>query len=417
MTRSSIARAFAIALTLAFASGTKTRANASHARVFEYARRVARAQCAQTCAFASMSRASKRARTFAAVTSSAWAYGAKSTLMVAVVVWTFVRVSETARVASASRRRFVAFASVVGLFVVVDVAEKYVGVRSGYLNSTSFNAYKAFRYDVLRLWSYGLDAIDADERGRERRPESVCKVLRYVLYPPLRTSGPLVRFREFERHRDRRWGRVLTSCAEIADSAMWFALMSLACGTYYAADSVTFVNDSVFNAVAYAWTHTTAIWASSAIVFTIPHALALLEGQIATPDVTLDWRKSATSFSHFWRTFHASLNEAFVAYIYEPLGSTPFALLAVMAFSLLFHGFSLAWTTFFAVNFVGLAVERAFKAFRTENIVCTAAYQTALFMLFTFCSTPIIITPAYVGVNFALFLYCHAQDRHPQSGT
>jgi D-alanyl-lipoteichoic acid acyltransferase DltB (MBOAT superfamily) len=308
------------------------------------------------------------------------------------------------------KRRAFAFAFACVAFVAIDALERHawgaVFTATGRLNATTFNAYKAARYDALRLWSYCAEAED---------DASMLKVLRYVFYPPLRVSGPLLRFREFERHRNRSAWRVVASVVEIIDACAWLAMFRLASATYYGAYDAATINASALHAVLFAWTHTTVIWMSSFVVFTVPHALALMDGQVATRDVTLDWRAAGTSFSHFWRTFHASLNEAFVAYIYDPLGSGVLATCAVMAFSLLFHGFQLAWVKFFAINTAGLLFERALKSYRTSRVILTAAYQTILFMLFTFCTMPIAITPAYFAINFLLFWYFHRRHAETQA--
>jgi len=372
-------------------------------RVEEYARRVMGWQISRAvaCAVLTWARARAWVRTTFAVACAVEAYGVWGT---ACVVWAAWAARAWARAAGEARRqrRAGAFAGVCVAFIVIDALERRRAWRaSGRLNATTFNVFKAARYDALRLWSYGLEGAG---------DESMFKVLRYVFYPPLRVSGPLLRFREFERHRNRSMWRLVTSCVEIVDACAWLAMSRLASGSYYGAYDIDTINSSALHAVLFAWTHTTMIWMSSMVVFTIPHALALIEGQVSTRDVALDWRSAGTSFSHFWRTFHASLNEAFVAYIYDPLGASTCAMFAVMAFSFLFHGFDVAWVKFFAINAAGLAFERALKSYHTSRVVPTAAYQTALFMLFTRCTMPIAITPAFCAINFLLFWYFHRRD-------
>lgn len=395
--------------TVACADGAREDAG-GEGRVEEYARRVLGWQMARGVACAVLARARARAwvRTGFAVMCAVEAYGVWGTACVVWAAWG-ARAWARATYGEARRRsrRAGAFAGVCVGFIVIDALERrrtYAWMflsASGRLNVTTFNVFKAARYDALRLWSYVLEGAG---------DESMFKVLRYVFYPPLRVSGPLLRFREFERHRNRSMWRVVTSCVEIVDACAWLAMSRLARRSYYGAYDIDTINSSALHAVLFAWTHTTMIWMSSMVVFTIPHALALIEGQVSTRDVALDWRSAGTSFSHFWRTFHASLNDAFVAYIYDPLGGSTFAMFAVMAFSFLFHGFDIAWVKFFAINAAGLAFERALKSYHTSRVVPTAAYQTALFMLFTRCTMPITITPAFCAINFLLFCYFHQHD-------
>jgi D-alanyl-lipoteichoic acid acyltransferase DltB (MBOAT superfamily) len=297
--------------------------------------------------------------------------------------------------------------AVVAAYLVVDELESDPGrfLRSGTMNATTFNACRAARYDLLRVMCFGIEAVE------ELATPDAGSFVRYVLYPPLRQKGPFCFYKEFERHRcDHNRRRFAYAALEIVDAMVWYVLLDFAHRTYY--DPFADVaRASLFEKIAHAWTHTTAMWAGPTLIFNLSHALAVVDGQVVIRDVSVHWLQSGTSFGMFWRKFHCSLHEAFVRLLYRPLGSSLLSVVVVMAFSLLFHGLkSKAWFVFFGANTAGVVFERCFQRFQSSDRVAVTLYQTALFMLFTRCTTNIPIDVKYFAANFALFWWMRRAD-------
>ena len=374
-----------------------------HARVFEYVEGGPLAwEAVSTAAYVGAGRRGRRAATAMAIAVAMMAHGARWTIGVLAFVCAFYAFAVAVRAApfSARRKRTYVWVACVLAYLVLDELESEPGdvARVGIMNATTFNCYRACRFDLLRVMCFGVECVE------ESATPDLGKFVRYVLYPPLRAKGPFCFYREFERHRcdhDRR--RWLYAALETVDSLTWYALLEFAHRTYY--DPFADVADaSLFEKISHAWTHTTAIWAGPTLIFNLSHALAVIDGQVVIRDVSVDWLKSGTSFGTFWRKFHCSLHEAFVRLLYRPLGSSVISVVVVMAFSLLFHGLkSKAWFVFFGANTAGVVFERCCHRLRSSDRTAAALYQTALFVLFTKCTTNISIDARYVVANFVLF--------------
>lgn len=371
------------------ARGRAERTHGTHRRCFEFVEVVAPVTVISSLFYAVSKRMSKRLATVTCIVVGFATHGVWCTIGLVAVVTAFALSCEVARSAtySVKRKRAYVFVVSVILFIVIDELERSATsptVATGIMRTT-FNAYRAFRYDVLRMLSYGIDVVEGVAAP------SLGVALRYVMYPPLRQCGPIVFYREFERHTcagdKRRFGYALR---ELADCFAWYAMLDYATRTYYS--SMMAPDDGLFTNMVHAWTHTTAIWASPTIIFNFNHALAVFDGQVSPRDVSVPWTSSGTSFTNFWRTFHTSLHELYVHYIHRPFGSNTLSVVIVMGFSLLFHGIrDTAWWVFFIVNCVGVVIERTFTdrypaAFEGFSPISMAMYQAFLFAIFTACS-------------------------------
>lgn len=331
----------------------------------------------------------------------------------------FARLVRAAREApfSMARKRAAVFLVVVGTFVVIDAAERtrggtFLGGYDGMLSAGTFTRWRAARYDVLRWLSFGIDCVEDAET-----PCSIGRCLRYVFYPPCRQVGPVVMYRDFKRPGvARTWAGKAYAMRELLDVLAWHSMMRTAYVTFYhPLNPPMYPNrdDGLFNAVVFTWTHATALWAQSVIVFNSAHALCVLEGSSdAIRDVSQFWTTSATSFTHFWRHFHVSLHEYFVVYVHRPTRGTWASVTFAFAFSILFHGASSAqWRGFFAVQTFGVLAERAcrrrFDAFgdSTRQFVLRIAYQTVLMCLFTAGAVPTVRLDARVFVAHFVALF------------
>jgi len=320
---------------------------------------------------------------------------------------------------SIARKRAAVFLVVVVTFVAIDAAERMrggaaLGGYDGTLSAGTFTRWRAARYDALRLLSFGIDCVEDAET-----PCSIGQCLRYVFYPPCRQVGPVVMYRDFKRRRSgvaRTWAGKAYAIRELLDVLAWHSMMRTAYVTFYhPLNPPMYPNrdDGVFDAVVFTWTHATALWAQSAIVFNSAHALCVLEGSSdAIRDVSQFWTTSATSFTHFWRHFHVSLHEYFLVYVHRPTRGTWASVTFAFAFSILFHGASSAqWRGFFTAQTFGVLVERAFRrrfdAFSdsTRQFVLRVAYQTVLMSLFTAGAVPTVRLDARVFVAHFVSLF------------
>ena len=332
----------------------------------------------------------------------------------------FARLVQATREApfSIARKRAAVFLVVIVTFVVIDAAErtKCFGGCNGVLSAGTFTPFRAARYDALRLLSFGIDCVDDAEDAET--PCSIGRCLRYVFYPPCQQVGPVVMYRDFKRRSGvaRTWAGKAYAMCELLDVLAWHSMMRTAYVTFYhPLNPPMYPNrdDGLFNAVVFTWTHATALWAQSVIVFNSAHALCVLEGSSdAIRDVSQFWTTSATSFTHFWRHFHVSLHEYFVVYVHRPTRGTWASVTFAFAFSILFHGASSAqWRGFFAVQTFGVLAERAcrrrFDAFgdSTRQFVLRIAYQTVLMCLFTAGAVPTVRLDARVFVAHFVALF------------
>jgi D-alanyl-lipoteichoic acid acyltransferase DltB (MBOAT superfamily) len=336
-----------------------------------------------------------------------------------------------------ARKRVYVVTAVVCAYVLVEALERRR--EEGSWNGTTFDGYRAARYDVVRALSYGVDVVEdgVDENSedgegihREIGDTSFARCVRYIFYPPLRQVGPVVFYRDFERRRcDDDFERFSYAAREIIDSFAWFALISYAGATFYDPSHPPLYpsHASVFEAVAYAWTRATVIWAAPTIIFNLAHSTAVVDGQIVPRDVSLTWPSSATSFTRFWRNFHVSLHHFYVFYVHRRFGPTAASACACMAMSLLFHGIrEPAWWMFFIVNTVGVVFERNFRRFAALAWTCQidhplthaacAAYQCALFTLFVGVAAPSIRQDStFIGINFCVMAFL--RRRRGNTGT
>ena len=310
---------------------------------------------------------------------------------------------------SLGRRRAMVFVAGVVAFLVVDEIERNWSLdpTDGILNATTFNAHRALRYDVLRLISFGMDCVE------DAATPTLGRAVRYVLYPPTRQVGPFLFYRQFERRRCRGRERFAYVARELVDCFAWYLMLDAATRTFYSPTRGPTTDDLVSRLV-YAWTHATALWAGPTVVFNLSHALAVLEGETPSRDVSFPWTRAATSFHSFWRHFHVSLHEHYVRYVHHNLGANLGSIVVVMAFSLLFHGLKQReWWIFFALNTAGVCFERvARRALPTvdPHPLASAAYQTALFALFSKYASGVRVDAPFIAVNLLIFCRLRARD-------
>ena len=327
----------------------------------------------------------------------------------------FARLVKATREApfSIARKRAVVFLVVIVTFVVIDAAEtmKCFGGCDGVLSAGTFTRWRASRYDALRLLSFGIDSV-ADAEDAET-PFSIGRCLRYVFYPPCRQVGPVVMYRDFKRRSGvaRTWAGKAYAIRELLDCLAWYSMTRVAYATFYhPLNPPSYPNrDGFIDAVVFTWTHATALWAQSAIVYNSAHALCVLDGAFAVRDVSQFWTTSATSFTHFWRHFHVSLHEYFLVYVHRPTRGTWVSVTFAFAFSILFHGASSAqWRGFFAIQTFGVLAERAirrrFDGDGTRRFFLRDAYQAVLMCLFTAGAVPTVRLDARVFVAYFIAL-------------
>lgn len=322
----------------------------------------------------------------------------------------FARLVKATREApfSIARKRAVVFLVVIVTFVVIDAAEttKCFGGCDGVLSAGTFTRWRAARYDALRLLSFGLDSVEDAEDAET--PFSIGRCLRYVFYPPCRQVGPVVMYRDFKRRSGvaRTWAGKAYAIRELLDALAWYSMTRAAYATFYhPLNPPSYPNrDGLIDTVVFTWTHATALWAQSAIIFNSAHALCVLDGASdAIRDVSQFWTTSATSFTHFWRHFHVSLHEYFLVYVHRPTRGTWASVTFAFAFSILFHGASSAqWRGFFAAQTFGVLAERAirrrFDGDGARHFFLRVAYQTVLMCLFTAGAVPTVRLNARVFV-------------------
>jgi len=222
-------------------------------------------------------------------------------------------------------------------------------------------------------------------------------------------------YRHFERQRCRVRERFAYVAFEIVDCFSWYLMLDVATRTFYSPTHGT--KDDFVSRMVYAWTHATALWAGPTVVFNLSHALAVLEGETPSRDVSVPWTRSATSFHSFWRNFHVSLHEHYVHYVHRNLGANFGSVIVVMAFSLLFHGLKQReWWMFFALNTAGMCFERVARHVLPStdpHPLARAAYQAALFVLFSKYASGVRIDAPFIAVNFLIFCRLRADDRLP----
>ena len=164
-------------------------------------------EVASTAAYVGAGRRGRRAATAMAIAVAMMAHGARWTIGVLAFVCAFYAFAVAVRAApfSARRKRTYVWVACVLAYLVLDELESEPGdvARVGIMNATTFNCYRACRFDLLRVMCFGVECVE------ESATPDLGKFVRYVLYPPLRAKGPFCFYREFERHQcdhdRRRW--------------------------------------------------------------------------------------------------------------------------------------------------------------------------------------------------------------------
>ena len=159
-----------------------------HARVFEYVEGGPLAwEAVSTAAYVGAGRRGRRAATAMAVAVATMAHGARWTIGVVGFVCAFYAFAVAVRAApfSARRKRTYVWVACVLAYLVLDELESEPGevARVGRMNATTFNCYRACRFDLLRVMCFGVECVE------ETATPDLGKFVRYVLYPAAASEG------------------------------------------------------------------------------------------------------------------------------------------------------------------------------------------------------------------------------------